>query len=83
MSVRGLVGIVIVVGLAAPWVAGAYPGGTPDFQTDVAPFCAACHSSRSEEALAGGWLGPVWHWLLRIFVPATVLAIMVQSASAL
>jgi len=33
--------------------AGAYPGGTPDFQTDVAPFCAACHSSVSVEALEG------------------------------
>ena len=33
--------------------ASAYPGGTPDFQTDVAPFCASCHSSRSAEALAG------------------------------
>jgi len=36
---------------AAP--AGAYPGGTPSFQTDVAPYCAACHSSRSAAALAG------------------------------
>lgn len=33
--------------------AAAYPGGTPDYQTDVAPFCASCHSSRSEAALAG------------------------------
>ncbi len=31
----------------------AYPGGTPAFQTDAAPFCASCHSSRSLEALAG------------------------------
>lgn len=31
----------------------AYPGGTGDFQTDVAPFCASCHSSRSAEPLAG------------------------------
>lgn len=37
----------------APAVAGAYPGGTPDFQTDAAPFCAGCHSSRNVEALAG------------------------------
>lgn len=37
----------------APAGAGAYPGGTPDFQTDVAPFCAGCHSSRSAEMLAG------------------------------
>jgi len=37
----------------APAAAGAYPGGTPEFQTDVAPFCAGCHSSRSAEMLAG------------------------------
>ena len=34
----------------------AYPGGTPDFQTDVAPYCADCHSSTLEEDLSG--LGP-------------------------
>lgn len=33
--------------------AGAYPGGTPTYQTDVAPFCSSCHSSRSADALAG------------------------------
>jgi hypothetical protein len=37
----------------APFAAVAYPGGTPNYQTDVAPFCAACHSSRSADALAG------------------------------
>ncbi len=31
----------------------AYPGGTPSFQTDAAPYCSGCHSSRSEAALAG------------------------------
>lgn len=31
----------------------AYPGGTPDFQTNVTPFCAACHSSLDEAALDG------------------------------
>jgi len=31
----------------------AYPGGTPDFQTDAAPFCAGCHASRDASALAG------------------------------
>jgi hypothetical protein len=36
-----------------PAAAAAYPGGTPAFQTDVAPYCANCHSSRSVEALAG------------------------------
>jgi hypothetical protein len=43
--------------LAAAWLAAptasAYPGGTPDYQTDVAPYCASCHASRSEQALAG------------------------------
>jgi hypothetical protein len=41
---------------AAAWVsatAHAYPGGTPQFQTDVAPFCAGCHSSLTAEALEG------------------------------
>jgi hypothetical protein len=33
--------------------ASAYPGGTPDYVTDVAPFCAGCHSSVSEEQLQG------------------------------
>jgi hypothetical protein len=39
--------------LLAAGSAFAYPGGTPSFQTDVAPYCASCHSSRSAEALAG------------------------------
>lgn len=34
--------------------ANAYPGGTPSYQTDVAPYCAGCHSSLNEQALAGG-----------------------------
>jgi hypothetical protein len=42
----------VVIGLGA-FSAVAYPGGTPDFQTDVAPFCADCHSSTAEEDLAG------------------------------
>jgi hypothetical protein len=40
-------------GALLPLAAAAYPGGTPDFQTDAAPFCAGCHSSRSADALAG------------------------------
>ena len=36
-----------------PWVATAYPGGTSNYQTDAAPFCASCHSSRDVDALAG------------------------------
>ena len=39
--------------LLAPGYSHSYPGGTPDFQTDVAPFCAACHSSLAEEVLEG------------------------------
>jgi len=45
--------LLVVAALAAPAVSVAYPGGTPNFQTDVAPYCAGCHSSRSESALAG------------------------------
>jgi cytochrome c553 len=43
----------IATWLAGAGVAAAYPGGTPDFQSNVLPYCAACHSSVSEEALAG------------------------------
>ena len=38
---------------ALPASALAYPGGTPSYVTDVAPFCTACHSSISVEQLAG------------------------------
>jgi hypothetical protein len=50
---RRLLGFLLVGALAAPAVSLAYPGGTPSFQTDAAPYCAGCHSSRSEAALAG------------------------------
>jgi hypothetical protein len=46
-------GWLLITALALPAVSFAYPGGTPAFQTDVAPYCAGCHSSRSEAALAG------------------------------
>lgn len=39
--------------VALATTAGAYPGGTPDFQTDVAPYCAACHASTAEGDLSG------------------------------
>jgi hypothetical protein len=39
--------------LIVPAAALAYPGGTPSYQTDVAPYCAGCHSSRSVDYLAG------------------------------
>jgi len=39
--------------LAPASAALAYPGGTPSFVTDVAPYCASCHSSTSEDQLTG------------------------------
>lgn len=45
-----------VMGLVASLGVGtatAYPGGTPDFQTDVGPYCAACHSSTEKDDLSG------------------------------
>jgi hypothetical protein len=53
MTARGLVWIAVASIVAAPAAVSAYPGGTPDFQTDVAPFCAACHSSVDVEELDG------------------------------
>jgi hypothetical protein len=51
-----------------PALALAYPGGTPNFVTDVAPFCASCHSSVSGDQLQGvpeqrvqGELAPAKH----------------------
>ena len=48
---------IFAISLALPFLWAlpslAYPGGTPAFQTDAAPYCAGCHSSRSLEALAG------------------------------
>ncbi len=47
--------VVAAVG-AALWLPGAalaYPGGTPSYQTNVAPYCAGCHSSRSTAMLKG------------------------------
>lgn len=49
VAVAAAVGMVAVPS-APSW---SYPGGTPNFQTDVAPFCAACHSSLDEEELKG------------------------------
>jgi hypothetical protein len=41
----------LAAGLSAP--AWSYPGGTPNFQTDVAPFCSSCHSSLNGDELKG------------------------------
>jgi len=52
MTIRFLwLPIVLVWTASVPGL--AYPGGTPAFQTDAAPFCAGCHSSRTEAMLAG------------------------------
>lgn len=45
--------LITCIALAIAGAASAYPGGTPDFQTDVTPFCAACHSSVDVESLEG------------------------------
>ncbi|MDP6076494.1 MAG: hypothetical protein QF890_16730 [Myxococcota bacterium] len=50
-SVAGLVVVIVAVFVGG---AGAFPGGTPSYQTDVAPYCAGCHSSRNLEMLEGG-----------------------------
>jgi hypothetical protein len=46
-------GLCLLMFVLAPAQLAAYPGGTPDFQTDLTPFCAACHSSTSEHDLEG------------------------------
>ncbi len=51
MSIRSLA--VLAVTALWPLAAVAYPGGTPSYQTDVAPFCAGCHSSRNATMLEG------------------------------
>ncbi len=52
MSRQLWMGLLCAVSIA-PAAALAYPGGTPNYQTDAAPFCASCHSSLDAEALAG------------------------------
>jgi hypothetical protein len=51
MKIRALAAFGAVLGF--PLAAASYPGGTPTYQTDVAPFCAGCHSSRDAESTAG------------------------------
>ncbi len=57
MTVRPFVLVVALASLVLVGPAGAYPGGTPAFQTDAAPFCAGCHSSLDEAVFAGGTPG--------------------------
>ncbi len=51
MRIRTLAAFGAVLGF--PLAAASYPGGTPTYQTDVAPFCAGCHSSRDVESISG------------------------------
>jgi hypothetical protein len=54
MRIRTLAAFAAFTGTALwPLVGLAYPGGTPSYQTDAAPFCAGCHSSRNAEMLEG------------------------------
>jgi hypothetical protein len=49
---NGMIAAFVIAGFL-PAVANAFPGGTPNFQTNVAPYCSSCHSSRDASALAG------------------------------
>lgn len=42
-----------VLALCTPSGVAAYPGGTPYFVTDVAPYCTSCHSSVSASQFTG------------------------------
>jgi len=44
--------VLVCLALGAP-NALAYPGGTPSYVTDVAPYCTSCHSSTSPDQLQG------------------------------
>ncbi len=49
---NGTIAILVIAGLL-PTAPKAYPGGTPNYQTNAAPYCSSCHSSRDAAALAG------------------------------
>jgi hypothetical protein len=53
MVIRAFVCLWGIAALCLPGLARAYPGGTPDYQTDAAPYCAACHSSVTASELEG------------------------------
>ena len=43
----------LAIAVFLPAAAYGYPGGTPNYQTNVAPYCSSCHSSRDAAALVG------------------------------
>lgn len=45
--------VALAIATILPLAAKSYPGGTPNYQTNVAPYCSSCHSSREASALAG------------------------------
>jgi len=53
MSTRNFATVLAVWGICFALAAQAYPGGTPTYQTDAAPYCASCHASRDPAVLAG------------------------------
>ena len=53
MRIHQVLAAAAAVALSGSTGAEAYPGGTPNYQTDIAPYCASCHSSLSAESLAG------------------------------
>jgi hypothetical protein len=53
MAIHRTAVLVFCLVAVASTTASAYPGGTPAYVTDIAPFCASCHSSVSEDQLQG------------------------------
>ncbi len=53
MRIRGIGVALAALAIWAATPAAAYPGGTPQYQTDVAPYCASCHASLDAAALRG------------------------------
>ncbi len=43
----------LAIAAILPAAANGYPGGTPNYQTNAAPYCSSCHSSRNASALVG------------------------------
>jgi len=53
MRSRRSAGVALAAAALFAGNAHAYPGGTPSYQTDAAPYCASCHASRDVAVLAG------------------------------